>query len=197
MITVEQIERFYSYFYSKKYSDNNKFKPTKATTSVCNSFLQIVDKKYSLHCVGETFLWEYFLFQFQYWHDLIPENIFSDKIMFKWIVGKKAFERWENRDREFDWFIENYPIINLYGVQKKDLFTFHEQQIKVNTKKRFDASKRIRKEYLNTEKGFAICIEMTSLFDPSDTSCIKCQNRVDCKELLRVNYPSLYNQRIN
>lgn len=196
MLNVAQIESYYSYFFKKKYRDHQyQFKQSKTTLSVCNSFLELVDKEYSLHSVGDTFLWDYFLFQFQYWHDLTLENKFTDKVVISFIVGKKAFDRWKKRNREYDWQIETYPIVNLYGVQKKELFTVHEQVKKVN--KGFDSSKRIRKEYLNTESGFAMCVQFTTLFDPTDMSCIRCKNRSECKELLRVNYPRLHKERID
>lgn len=190
MITVEQIEHFYSYFYSKKYSDPKyRFNRTKTTESVCNSFLKIIDKAYSLHSVGEGFLWEYFLFQFQYWHDLTLQNQFTDKVAIAFIVGKKAFQRWHLRDTDYDWQIDTYPIIKEYGVDKKDVFKKQEHHA-TN-----DYSKHIRKLYLNTEKGLVTCIDLTTLYDPMDLSCIKCNSRKECKELLRVNFPQLYTKR--
>jgi hypothetical protein len=114
-------------------------------------------------------------------------------VVIAFVVGKKAFERWKDRDKEFDWQIETYPIIRLYDVQKSDLFTVHEQRTKVN--RRHDSSKPIRKEYLNTKQGFAMCVQFTTLFDPADMSCIRCQSRNECKELLKANYPKIFEQR--
>lgn len=200
MITVAQIESFFSYFYQKKYNEPKyKLRSTKTTISVCESFLKIADKEYNLHCVGKTFLWDYFLFQFNYWDELELENKFSDKIVIAWIVGKKAFERWKERDREYDWQLETSPIIGKYQLDQKYLFLVWESLEKPQSQSSisvpFDSSKRIRKEHLNTENGFATCILLTTLFDPKDLSCIKCKSRSDCKELLRVNFPKLYNQR--
>lgn len=203
MLNVAQIETFYSYFYRQKYKDHKfTFNRTKATESVCNSFLKLVDKKYSLQSVGYDFLYDYFLFQFQYWHDLTLENKFSEKIVIAWIVGKKAFERWEERNQEFDWQMETYPIVNTYELDKKDVLTLckpYEEPIQIQKSKSvpYDSSKRIRKQFLNTQKGFATCVEFTTLFDPADVSCIKCAYRTDCKELLKANYPRLYKERIS
>jgi hypothetical protein len=200
MLNVAQIESFYSYFYKQKYRDYKySFKTTKTTESVCNSFLQLVDKKYSLHCVGASFLWDYFLFQFQYWEDLTLTNKFSDKIVLGWIVGKKAFQRWQERDKEFDWQIETYSIIATYELDKKYLLqcnTCEKPKIENPKSVPYDSSKPLRRQFHNTNKGFATCLEFTTLFDPKDISCIKCQFRTDCKELLKVNYPQLYKERI-
>jgi hypothetical protein len=193
MLDIEVVEKFYQYFYVKKYRVKYQFKRTKTTNSVCTNFLKILDKKYSLVSLSEGFLWEYFLFQFHYWEDLTLQNQFSDKITIAFIVGKKAFERWETRNKEYDWQIETFSIVKAYSLDKKHLFTVREQK----SKSHFDSSKRIRKVFHNTDKGFATCIEMTTLFDPTDTSCTECIFRSDCKELLRVNYPNLYKERIN
>lgn len=196
MLTIAQIERYYSYFFNCKYNTpRNKFKATKTTTSVCESFLKIIDSNYSLVSIGNTFLWEYFLFQFQYWHELELKNSFHDKVPIAWIVGKKAFQRWIDRNKDYDWQIETYPIVKAYSLNKNDLID-KEQEKPKNKSVLFDSSKAIRKRFLNTKEGFAICVQQTTLFDPSDTSCIRCNSRSECKELLRVNIPSIYQQRI-
>lgn len=193
MLSLEIVEDFYQYFYARKYKDLKfKFKRSKTTKSVCESFLAIINKKYSLHCVGPEFLWDYFLFQFNYWHELTMANSFTDTVTISYIVGKKAFERWNSRDREYDWQMETYPIIELYSIHKKDLFIKNEQLNKMN---RVDSSKVVRRQFLNTNKGLAMCIEFTTLFDPTDMSCLRCKNRVTCKELLRANYPILSKKR--
>jgi hypothetical protein len=197
MLNIDLIEAYYQYFYRHRYKDfKYKFKRTKTTTSVCHSFLKIIDEEYSLHSVGQDFLWDYFLFQFQYWDDLYLKNGFSEKILIAWIIGKKAFQRWQFRDKEYDWQIDNSLIIEKYNLNKNDLFGFSEQ-IEKSNKSLFDSSKFIRKQYLNTDKGFAMCVEFTTLFDPKDMNCIRCNSRSECKELLKINYPNLFKQRID
>lgn len=199
MLNISQIEAYYSYFYKKRYSlSKYDFKSTKTTRSVCNSFLDLVDKEYSLHSVGHTFLWQYFVFQFDYWNKAQLDNKFSDKVVIGWIIGKKAFERWVQRDKEFDWQISAGDFLTKYGFDINELVKIYDLNIDrkpVNTNT-YDSSKSIRKQFLNTERGFAICVQQTTLFDPKDLSCIKCNSRVECKELLRVNYPRIFNSRI-
>jgi hypothetical protein len=190
MIDVEMVESFYQYFYTHVYRDN-KF--VKYTTSIrdCETFIKLVDKEYTLQSVGVNFLWEYFVYQFDYWYELKFKNGFSDKVVLAWIIGKKAFDRWKTRDREYDWIIDKSVILDKYKLQKNELFSKNVQPEKSG----YDASKAIRKQHLNTEKGFAICVQYTTLFDPKDVSCIMCKHKKECKELLRVNYPKLYRQR--
>lgn len=191
MLDLPTIETFYEHFYSKKYRLKYRLKQSKKTVGVCRSFLALIDKKYSLHCVDKMFLWEYFIFQFNYWHDLTIKS-FYNKLSIEYIVGKKAFDRWDKRDREFDWIIDDSKTIERLGVQKNVLFTDREQRTKVN---KHDSSRAIRKQFHNTERGFACCIEFTTLFDGRDVSCVTCKFKQDCKELLRSNYPALYKER--
>jgi len=196
MLTINTVELFYQYFYSHKYKGSKyKFKRSKATKSVCENFLKLVDKHYNLQTVGEQFLWDYFIFQFQYWHDAALENPYSKETLIAWVVGKKAFERWAGRDQSFNWTSDKAIIINLYAVQKKDLFTVHEHEQIVNVN-RFDSSARIRRQFLNSDSGFAMCIEFTTLFDPADKSCKKCNNSTECTAILKANFPLLYNKRL-
>lgn len=183
MLNVKQIENVYQYFYCKKYG--NKIIPgrTETTKKVCQSFLDLLDKNYKLECVGKTFIWEYFLFQFHYWDELTV-NSYTDKIAISFIVGKKAFQRYKDRNKDFDWQMDSYPIIENYRLLKGDLDVFFDKvQFRM-----VDSTKNIRKMFHNTEKGFAICVQFTTLYEPANVTCITCKFKADCKELKRVNY---------
>ena len=193
MIDAAMLERVYTYFYQHKYSDYKyKLKKSKTTASHCDSFLKIIDKEYSLYAVTENFLWDYFVFQWSYWEDTSLENKFSNEVSLSWIIGKKAFQRWKERNQEHDWQIDKSWFADKYNLDKKELFAVRE----LKTESKFDSSKPIRKQYLNTKQGLAMCTEFTTLFDPKDFSCIRCESRTDCRQLLKANYPALYNVRI-
>jgi hypothetical protein len=194
VITVEVIEGFYQYFYNQKYSGKQQpFKRTDKTEKVCESFIKILDKNYSIHSIGLSFLWDYFIFQFNYWDELTV-TAFNDKITIAYIVGEKAFKRWQTRNKEYDWQIEKSAVIAKYALNKGILLS--KFYVKPNEQKStFSSSKQIRKQFLNTEKGLLMCTEFTTLYDPKDTSCILCHNKKECKELLRCNYPLLYRNR--
>lgn len=183
MLNVNAIENVFQYFYCKKYG--NKIIPsrTKTTKKVCESFLELLDKEYKLPCVGKTFIWEYFLFQFNYWDEL-SVNKYSDKISIAYIVGKKAFTRYLDRNKDYDWQIDTYPIVDKYSLSKSDLDIFFD---KINFET-IDSTKNLRKLFHNTDRGFATCIEFTTLYQPANSLCITCIFKTDCKELKRVNY---------
>jgi hypothetical protein len=193
IITIEVIEGFYKYFHNQKYSGKQPFKSTHKTEKVCESFIKILDKNYSIHSIGLSFLWDYFIFQFNYWDELTLES-FNGKLEIGYIVGEKAFKRWQTRNKEYDWQIEKSAVIAKYALNKGILLS--KFYVKPNEQKStFSSSKQIRKQFLNTDKGLLMCTEFTTLYDPKDTSCILCSNKKECKELLRVNYPLLYRNR--
>lgn len=191
-INSKVVLSFYEYFNKRRYLEKKKFIPTKTNIKDVNTFLEIIDSEYSLHSVGLNFLYEYFIFQYQYWDNVSIESKFNDKIALNYIIGKKAFERWKTRDKEFDWTIEKNKIEEKYGIVKS--YLIEEKEIEEQQPK-FSLEKEVRKKYLNTDKGLAMCIEYTTLYDPKDLSCLRCKYQKDCKELLRVNYPKLYKER--
>lgn len=183
MLDVKIIEEIYKYFYCKKYGFKKMPVRTEKTVSVCESFLVLLDKKYTLQSLGKTFIWEYFLFQFNYWDELTLSG-YNENIVISYVVGKKAFSRYLDRDKEFDWQFESYPIVEKYRLLKSDLDIFFPTVDRKTT----DMSMDIRKQYHNTDKGFAACIEFTTLYEPAQLTCITCKFKTDCKELKRVNY---------
>lgn len=184
MIDTNTIENVFQYFYIKKYGNKKTPSKTETTKNYCKTFIGLLDKQYSINGIGKTFLWEYFLFQFDYWDGLTLNGNHSDKISLSYIIGKKAFLRYVDRNRDYDWLTENYKIINKLGLSKSDIDKYFEP-VKYNM---VDRSNELRKMYYNTDRGFATCIEFTSLFVPSCTLCILCNYKAECKELQRVNY---------
>lgn len=184
MLNTTTIENIFQYFYCKKYGNKAVPSRTETTKKLCVSFISLIDKQYSIHGIGKTFMWEYFLFQFNYWDELKLSNKFSEKISISYIVGRKAFLRYVERDKTFDWRIESYNIVCDLKLLKSDLDPFFDP-VKY---KMVDRSDDLRKLYYNTDRGFATCIEFTTLYEPAKSICILCKFKTECKELKRVNY---------
>lgn len=185
MLNIKIIEDVFQYFYCKKYGFKKIPAKTEKTRNVCENFLTLLDKRFGLPGLGKTFIWEYFLFQFNYWDELTV-SAYSETISINFIVGKKAFKRYLDRDKEFDWQMDTYPIVAKYKLLKSDLNIFFA----VTEVKKPDVSvqMQIRKQFYNTEKGFANCVEFTTLYEPAQVCCITCKFKQECKELKRVNY---------
>lgn len=188
MLTQLMLHKGFHYFYYKKYNTNYSITPT--TTKINNSFFQKIDSKWNIHSLGINWLWRYLLFQFLYWEDCEIVS-FNSKINFSFIFGEKALQRWVNRDQEFDFQLE-------IGRKLKYSISFLEftSLVETNNEEKNSYNSPIRLRNLNTTTGFSDCLLFTTLYDPKDSSCIRCSFKRECKKLLELNYPEIYKSRV-
>lgn len=180
-----------SYFlYARLLYTENKYVVEGASERIANTFISLLSEKINLSSIGVDFLYQYLNFQFLYWKNLTI-NSFDGKMKLSFIFGKKALERFLNRNREFDWQLETNEIVSL--IPKSHLR--NQLSIKNNIEKSNKIESFYRKMNHNTEIGLSKCIIYTSLYQPKDQLCIDCIFKQNCQELLRVNYPKLYEQR--
>lgn len=149
-----------------------------------NSFLKLLYKKYSIHCISNDFVCKYFFFQYKYWKDLNLSK-FNGKMELSYIVGKKAFDRWLNRNVEFDFELELYPK-QLLADLKQDNDKGDNRYEEVE-----------KKRFYGTIRGFNHCIEKTTLYNRLSKNCFDCRFKVECIEVQRVNFTNIYKQRKN
>ena len=191
MIYYDDIVLCYEYFYKNtKNSKKYQFKPSEKASKSIQKFLNRLNERYNLNTLGFNFLWKYFNFQFMYWEELTIEA-FWGKMQVEFIIGDKAFQRYLDRDTEFDFILEqeNNNFAKKYGIRLSDL-----KKIK-NNHEHLKVDLHIKKKFYNTERGFDACIQFTTLFNPKHSICLTCNYKKECKELLRVNYPKIYESR--
>lgn len=185
MADYQDIVRFYEFFYSKKYGNKSyKFIPSPKADKAINNFLSKLDVKYNLITIGDHFLSRYFSFQFKRVEGQIFKRFagkdVGGKVQIYDIIGNKAYEYFEKRDVKFDYIIE-IPV----GIVKN-----HEPIELGNNYEELE-----KKKFFNTEKGLVNCIEKTTLYNHHSSNCILCVNKNTCKELLKKNYKSIYDNR--
>jgi len=152
------------------------------------NFIKLIDKAYGIESLGEVFIYDYFSFQLNYWVNL--DTRFGKKIPITWFVGKKAFLRWKDN-----------PNIDLYHAHKtSDLFgidisAFNKSKKNIDAleTKPYEEKEKIR--FGHKESQFLHCIETTTLFNHRSTYCVLCENKISCKELLKVNFYRIYIKR--
>lgn len=177
------IEYAYEYFYRKFYNTNYKFKPSQKVEKCIDEFLNELRKSPTYNTVGYNWLFDYTLFQFHYWSKL-DIKLWAGKIQFPFIFGEKAFNRYLERNKDFDGeVVETCVQRKIY----KPAFTtmFYTQRIEKETFQFFVRQKR----------DLQMCLISTSLFDPNNIDCKRCDYQDSCKELLRVNLPNIYKIR--
>lgn len=132
-----------------------------------DSFLKQLSKTYDVGSLGSWFAWNYVAFQFEYYRTL--KTKMDGKYPANWIFGKKAVERWLNRDMEtWSFHVQNF----LYEAEIDPPEDFCE----VTSTDMFEVE---RKRYLNTDTGLAHCLQFARPSSKSP-SCIICRNKKDC-----------------
>lgn len=189
MIIKQDIVSFYEYFYKKKHNSlNYKFKPSEKSEKVINTFLSILDKKFNIKTIDKNFLFDYFIYQFNYWRNANLKAAYG-KFRIELIIGKKAIERYiENKNNDL-WVIQKSEIYKLYSINKSDLIDEEKHVYDSNSEY------NIKKIKYNTSEGFNNCITLTTMYNHNHKLCILCEFKNDCKKALKENYPKIYESR--
>lgn len=142
------------------------------TVENVEKFLNRIYKKISPYQIGSNYLFNYITYTFK--------NKYGKGYKFSWLISQQAVSEWF--DKEEDWFEWNEKWKKEHGVHKP---------VKVVQFDLLKIEDFHRKRYLNEQRGLVHCMENTTLIDPESQICRKCKNKLDCKELLRVNNPEL------
>lgn len=164
---------------------NFSFSPSNSETTSLKKFIGFIDKKYGLNGIGANFIFEYFIFQLDYWHGL--ETRFGKKIPLSWFIGLKAFDRWVNRI-EHDLF-HAYKTAREYGISKNILKEKNKPFDYLSVKEYEEVEKN---RFYGEIDGLLNCIETTSMFNKSSKLCIDCKWKDVCKKNLKKEYPKVY-----
>lgn len=192
------IHYIYELFYKKLYGNEKYiFNPTEKMHNCIFNFIELIDKKYKITTLNIDFYIYYFLFQFDYWLGINAEgkynvSTFSDRINITYILGQKAFERWINRNSNFDYKMYQSTFAHKYNISI------------INIKKHFieneypilnQAEEIEKRRFYNTDRSLNHCLEKTTLYNHRSRLCIMCINKKDCKILLANNYINIYKSR--
>lgn len=196
MIDIDLIHSFFEYFSKKVYGLEQKFYKTSTSEKHAQSFLDLLDKNYK--SAGKDFLFKYFCFQFNYWCWKGIEkstSVYGKTIQLSFIIGKKAFDRFHNRNTEFDWQLDRFPFMEQYSIKKSDLITDFSSHIIKEDKVKIDTEAPIKLAMYNLPEGFLNCIDFSTMYNHKSHICQSCIYKIDCKKLLKKVHPVLYSDR--
>lgn len=134
------------------------------------SFLKLLSKQEDLQSLGDWFAWNYVAFQFEYYSSL--KTKMDGKYPANWIFGKKALERWNNKNEDH-WLYYVQIFLSNCGIEKPVEFC------SLDIETRFEQE---RKRFFNTDLGLIHCLQF-SRYSAKSPSCMICENRKDCKVL--------------
>jgi len=188
------IFKAYSFFFRGVYSRSPIYNQT--NQKLCVNFIELLQKQYKhLDSVGLDYLWNYFIFQFEYWKklDLTKQN--NKKIDLSYTIGKRAFDRYLKRNQQYDWTIEQ----DARAYDKEEF----KQKVNLptiitlvqNQDSCYDADEIYREQHLNEEIGLSNCIILTSLWSPLSKSCRKCIFQEQCIPIQKQLYPTINRNR--
>lgn len=181
-------QKAFEFFYRKKYSTSNYlFFFTKSSTSIFEKFQKEIGSEISVE-----FLYRYLAFQFLYWEGLNLTQV--NTISFSHIFGLKAVTRFKERDQDYDWQLFNTDLSKKLKIDKADYYKYLNYS-PYQTKFNQNYNDPIRRKYHNTDRGYSTCIDLTTLYNDKDVSCQSCNFNIECKEMLKLNYPKLYKSR--
>lgn len=140
--------------------------------------------------ITKDFLRAYFEFQFNYTYKF--EKFGKGKVMLNWVIGKKAIERWKDRDK----FKFKYHI--LYGI-KKHINISNKNPASIGwldkLAKGLPHEDDQRAKHLNTNKGVLWCYSNTTMYNHRSDYCVMCKFSDICKLTLAEENPKLYKLR--
>jgi hypothetical protein len=187
----KQIKQLYEIFYSKTHQEsyfldlsnerNQKF--------IENFFINLGDIV-SFETIGPNLLIDYFAFAFYYYSSLETKR----NITFNWIIGKKMIKRFFEREKGWDYYVDNF---------------LRENQINTDTIRSKLVEEKQEKNYLaihqeeelekarcaDTEARVYSCLNTTTLYNHRSHVCLLCHQKQFCKQLLKKVNPSLYENR--
>lgn len=206
MIGYTEIVKCYQYFYSKKYnSPNYIFKPSKSAENKIYTFLNQLDLKFHLASIGNNFIINYFLFQFNRVENLSfsrfstkSENgsiLKEGRIQIVDIIGKKALLYFVCRNPIFDYKLRAEGFYIKYQVSFNDIVASFKKEV-IDISSALNIAEEVeKKRFHNSDLGISNCIAKTTLFNRKSKFCLSCIDKKSCKQILKNNYPIIYESR--
>lgn len=170
------------------------FKPTEKELVTISNFIKLLDKHYGLDSIGLNFLITYFVFHFDSLNFRTGSSFKfkNSTVTIQFVVGKKAFQKWLDRDQNFDWSIKTSEFLFENNISLSQIKDFFQTENFVFLNKSEEIAKQL---FFNTDRGFLYCIERTTLYTHKSKNCLTCSFKDDCKKLLKLNYPNIHKAR--
>jgi len=157
-------------------------------SALLDSFALGLEKQYG-GSAGASLLFDYFIFQFEYWLELKDTWIDRGMIPLSWIIGTKALQRWI--DRPFRDLTKARGVMSEY-----DLHPIRDEMKPSKDVSEIKSWEELEKRrHYGTDDGLRNCFEATTLYNQKSDLCSQCTNKTACTALLKTEYPLIYAKR--
>lgn len=183
--------RLYCQFVEKIYKKTDCINDIDSAMSTITDFLLQVHRDIGLQGVGSNFLYDYLVYQFDYW---IDKNVtFGDKTSINRIYSVESWKRYLSRFENFSWYNARCRM-SAYNISTAilDQFIIH---IPIDNCAINQAEEREKQRFHQQEKGLAHCIDSTTLYNHKSVLCMRCPFKNTCKSLLKETYFAIYMDR--
>lgn len=189
------VDTFKYYYKAVTKNESYRFKMSSARKVVIEDFIKTFNSESNTIFLQKDHLKAYMDFQFNYWYKQDGKYGQGTSIQIEWIIGKKAWKRWNSRT-------DNHKKATAYIVRnnlKKDVKFKLDKNINegwaktmTEVKKREEDEKEM---FFNTAKGFVNCIVNTTMYNHKSSFCMKCNSKTKCKKELEVQYLNVFKIR--
>ena len=146
---------------------NFNLKLTDKNKKLLNVFLDVLDKYYGLDSIGENWIFDFTIFQFNIYRNSDSEI----PMQLSWIYGEKAFRRWEQKEESYAYWSDQF--IAKFGIPRP-------QNEYENKSGETFYSNMEKKRYYNTDLGFIHCNSLGLNTNSKNILCVMCKNQSMC-----------------
>lgn len=170
-----------------------RMKPYRCNDNDTSSWVTFCDYcKENKILVTEEFIRKFIEYGLQSWFNVDTSYTQKQNVRFSWIFGAAAIKRWNALPANARQYYVRTQLKKDYKVQRKK---GGSQRLSSLLTKVRPIEEKFKSEYLNSPRGLLWCKANTTLFLHKSPSCAICDFKDECKEILRVNMPSVYKLR--
>ena len=142
--------------------------------------------------IGEDFIRRYIEYGLQSWFNDAMTETQKYNCRFNWIFGSKGIKRWNALDADTRNFCVTSHLKQRFTIKRKVKKSTRLSSILVKIR---PVEEKFKREYLNTSRGLLWCKANTTLYNHKSSACAVCIYNRECKEILKMNTPSVYKLR--
>lgn len=142
--------------------------------------------------ITENYIRKFVEYGMQSWFNKDCTDSQKYNIRFSWVFGLAAIRRWNALPANVrDFYVRGLiKTENKVTLKRKKSTRFTKLLKSIRP-----IEERFKNEYLNTPRGLLWCKANTTLYNHKSSACTICENKKECKEILKANMPELYKLR--
>lgn len=152
-----------------------------------NKFVEYYENVY----IGEEFIKTFAQYGIQSWFNPSMSETQKANCRFSWIFLAAAIKRWNALGAETNVNITRKCLKTIYEIGDNKI---RSQLSNVYNQIR-NSEERLKERYHNRKRGLEWCIANTTLYFHRSSFCASCIHKLDCKKILKLNYPKIYKLR--